>query len=169
MNQTTNDRSLVSPSRKTLGILSAKAAAASALLFFLLAPGARANTPPAPGAPAAAPSFLLSPVERELGGGGKSPAALEAIYLLHVRTLDEAAIFFQSPAFLRLGLAAQRHLLDGALERDPAAFLGQSDFLPVSLRGAYRQRALAAADPVAAPAAGAAGAALRSARLPAKG
>lgn len=125
----------------------AAAGAAGLLLSLLASPAVGAKTSPADLSPSPAPSFLLSPVERELGSG-EGLAALEEIYRTHVRSLDEAATFFRSPAFLRLGLAAQRCLLEAALVRDPSFFLGQTEFLPISLRAGYRQRALEAAAPV---------------------
>lgn len=133
-----------------------KSAAAKSALFAALllafAPSALAASAPdglAPGTtlhgPAASP-FLITLVERELARAPAGEAALEAIYRRQVRSLDEAATFFQSAPFLRLSLAGQLQVIDAAVEIDPAAFLPRIEFLPVALRGEYRRKAAAAAE-----------------------
>lgn len=106
----------------------------------------------------AAPSFLAPEVERELATAPVDGHALEIIYRRSVRSDEDAASFFQSAAFLRLGLGCQRRVIDAALALDPAGFLGRTEFLPMALRADYRAKSrLAAGDlpPVQANASGA--------------
>lgn len=102
--------------------------------------------PTAPGAAGPAPSFLITLVERELEQAPVDGDALAAIYRRQVRSHEEAATFFYSVPFLRLGLAAQRQVIDDALMIDPAGFLPRAEFLPVALREEYRRKAGAAAE-----------------------
>ncbi len=97
---------------------------------------------------AAAPSFLLTLVERELAKAPVDGAALEAIYRRVVRSPEDASTFFYSASFLRLDLAGQRRVIDTALELDSATFLQQTEFLPFALRAEYRGKALQATEEI---------------------
>lgn len=93
----------------------------------------------------ASPNFLTPEVERALAAAPVDGAALEAIYRRTVRTEDDAASFFYSAVFLRLGLAAQHRVIDEALALEPVGFIARAEFLPISLRAEYRAKARQAA------------------------
>lgn len=95
--------------------------------------------------PAPVPSPLMPEVERELAAAPADGKALEIIYRRTVRSNEDAASFFFSAAFLRLGLGGQRQVIDAALALDPTGFFGRSEYLPVSLRAEYRGKARQAA------------------------
>lgn len=91
--------------------------------------------------PAPAPSPLMPEVERELAAAPADGKALEIIYRRTVRSNEDAASFFFSGAFLRLGLGAQRQVIDAALALDPTGFFLRTEYLPLSLRAEYRGKA----------------------------
>lgn len=95
--------------------------------------------------PAAGSPLLVTMVERELAAAPADGGSLEKIYRLTVRTEADAASFFYSATFLRLGLAAQQQIIEAALALDPVSFVLRTEFLPVSLRSEYRAKARAAA------------------------
>lgn len=96
--------------------------------------------------PAAVSSPLTPEVERELAAAPADVGSLATIYRRTVRSDQDAASFFYSGAFLRLGLGGQRQVIDTALALDPAGFVSRSEFLPVSLRAEYRRKAGGALD-----------------------
>jgi hypothetical protein len=91
--------------------------------------------------PAAVPSPLSQEVGRQLATAPADGETLAGIYARTVRSDDDAASFFQSAAFLRLGLGGQRQVIEAALALDPAGFCGRSEFLPMALRAEYRAKA----------------------------
>jgi hypothetical protein len=93
-----------------------------------------------------APSPLTTEVERELAAAPADGRAFEIVYRRTVRSDQDAASFFYSAAFLRLGLADQRQVIESALALDPAGFFARSEFLPLSLRAEYRSKARSAAE-----------------------
>jgi hypothetical protein len=101
--------------------------------------------------PAAAPSALRLALPRELATAPADSAALEEIYRRSVRSDEEAAAFFYSGAFLRLGLGGQRRVIDAAMALDPAGFRGRCELLPNALRAEYRAKARQAAGSLGQP------------------
>jgi hypothetical protein len=95
--------------------------------------------------PATAPSPLTPEVERELAAAPADGGAFEIVYRRTVRSDQDAASFFYSAAFLRLGLADQRQVIEAALALDPAGFYSRAEFLPLSLRSEFRSKARSAA------------------------
>lgn len=95
--------------------------------------------------PAASSPAMKTLVERELAAAPADGGALEKVYRQTVRSEADAASFFYSAIFLRLGLEAQRRVIDTALALDPVGFVPFAEFLPVALRDEYRAKALAAA------------------------
>lgn len=86
-----------------------------------------------------APSPLKADIGRDLSASADGDA-VESVYRNRVRSDEDAATFFYSAAFLRLGLADQRQVIDTALALDPAGFLARSEFLPLALRAEYRAK-----------------------------
>lgn len=111
------------------------------LLGALLAslPAAAHTTESEPGK-VRTPVFALSLVELELEAAAGDAFSLEQVYRGQVRSLAEAAVFFQSTKFLRLRPAEQRRVLDAALALDPTSLLSRLEYLPTHLREEYRRK-----------------------------
>ena len=123
----------------------AKSPSSSCMCYLVLM--LAAVVPALAGTRAAAPSGLLpvapSPLKADIGRDLSASAgvdAVETVYRNSVRSDEDAATFFYSAAFLRLGLADQRHVIDAALALNPAGFFARSEFLPLSLRAEYRAK-----------------------------
>jgi hypothetical protein len=113
------------------------------LLLLSAAPAFAALEAPAAARrmPAAVASPLAAEIGRQLAAASADGETLAGLYARTVRSDEDAASFFQSGAFLRLGLGGQRQVIEAALALDPAAFCGRSEFLPMALRAEYGAKA----------------------------